>query len=43
MSIIPFLITSALAVLCGILVQQTIETLINTSLTLLPFNVRTVS
>ncbi|CAG8573117.1 12377_t:CDS:2 [Racocetra persica] len=29
------------SVLCGILVQQTIEALINTSLTLLPFNVRT--
>jgi len=31
-----------LAVLCGFLAQQSVETLINTSLTLLPFNIRTV-
>jgi len=43
MSTVPFLICSALAVFCGVLVQQAIETLINTSLTLLPFNIRTVS
>ena len=36
------LICSALAVLCGILAQQAIETFVNTSLTLLPFNIRTV-
>jgi hypothetical protein len=28
--------------LCGFLIQQTVETLINTSLTLLPFNIKTV-
>ncbi|KLL04233.1 MAG: hypothetical protein MRECE_2c142 [Mycoplasmataceae bacterium CE_OT135] len=33
---------SALALLCGFLIQQTVETLINTSLTLLPFNIKTV-
>jgi hypothetical protein len=32
----------ALAVLCGFLAQQTVETLINTYLTVLPFNIRTV-
>jgi len=32
----------ALAILCGFLAQQSIETLINTSLTLFPFNIRTV-
>jgi hypothetical protein len=33
----------ALAVLCGFLAQQTIETLLNTYLTVLPFNIRTVN
>ena len=33
---------SALAVLCGFLAQQTVETLLNTSLTLLPFKIQTV-
>jgi len=33
----------ALAVLMGFLAQQTIETLVNTALTILPFNVKTVN
>jgi len=37
-----FLITSLLAVLCGFLVQQTVETLVNTVLTVLPFKISTV-
>lgn len=38
-----FLFCAALAVLMGFFAQQGAETLINTSLTLLPFNIRTVS
>ena len=37
-----FLITSLLAVLCGFLAQQTVETLVNTCLVFLPFKVQTV-
>jgi hypothetical protein len=37
-----FLLMSALAVLCGFLAQQTVETLVNTVLTVLPFKVQTV-
>ncbi len=37
-----FLFTSLLAVLCGFLAQQTVETLVNTCLVLLPFKVQTV-
>ena len=33
---------SLLALLCGFLAQQTIEALMNTALTLLPFNLKTV-
>ena len=33
---------SALALVCGFLAQQSIQTLINTYLTLLPFNIKTV-
>ncbi|RHZ36421.1 hypothetical protein GvMRE_I1g733 [endosymbiont GvMRE of Glomus versiforme] len=33
---------SLLAVACGFLIQQTVETLLNTSLTLLPFKIQTV-
>ena len=36
------ILVSLLAVTCGFLLQQTAETLINTYLTLLPFNIRTV-
>lgn len=32
----------ALALLCGFLAQQAIQTLINTYLTLLPFEIRTI-
>ena len=39
---VNFLITSALAVLCGFLAQQTVETLVNTVLTFLPFKLQTV-
>jgi len=41
MSTTSLLFTSALAVLCGFLAQQTVETLVNTALTLLPFDIRT--
>jgi hypothetical protein len=37
-----FLFCAALAVLCGFLAHQTVETLLNTTLTVLPFNIRTV-
>jgi hypothetical protein len=37
-----FLFASLLAVLCGFLAQQTVETLVNTVLTVLPFKVQTV-
>lgn len=37
-----FLLMSALAILCGFLVQQTMETLVNTCLTILPFKIQTV-
>jgi len=37
------ILSMLLAVLCGFLAQQSVETLINTSLTLLPFNIRTTS
>ena len=36
------LITCGLAVVCGFLAQQVLETLLNTSLTLLPFKIQTV-
>jgi len=36
------LLCIGLAVLCGFLAQQTVETLLNTYLTILPFNIRTV-
>jgi len=42
MSTGSLLFCSALAVLGGFLIQQTLETLLNTSLTLLPFNIKTV-
>ena len=39
----PLILLGAfLALLAGCLIQQTIETLINTSLTLLPFNIQTI-
>jgi hypothetical protein len=38
-----FILCSILAIGCGFLIQQSVETLINTSLTLLPFNIKTVS
>jgi hypothetical protein len=37
-----FLFCAALAVLMGFLAQQATETFINTLLTLLPFNIRTI-
>jgi hypothetical protein len=38
-----FLLCSLLAVAIGFMAQQSVETLINTSLTLLPFNIKTVA
>lgn len=35
-------LVSLLAVTCGLLLQQTAETVINTYLTLLPFSIRTI-
>ena len=37
-----FLFMSLLAILCGFLAQQTVETLVNTCLVFLPFKVQTV-
>jgi len=37
-----FLFMSLLAILCGFLAQQTVETLVNTALTVLPFKIQTV-
>jgi hypothetical protein len=34
--------SSLLAVLCGFLVQQTVETLLNIGLTMLPFKIQTI-
>jgi len=42
MSAPTLIICSALAVFCGFLVHQSVETLINTALTFLPLNIRTV-
>ena len=42
MSTGSLLFTSALAILCGFLAQQTVETLVNTCLTVLPFKIQTV-
>jgi len=42
MSGTTFLFCAALAVLMGFLAHQTVETLLNTTLTLLPFNIKTV-
>jgi hypothetical protein len=42
MSTKTLIFTSLLAVLGGFLLQQTAETLLNTYLTLLPFNIRTI-
>ncbi|CAI2178371.1 2458_t:CDS:2 [Funneliformis geosporum] len=42
MSTPTLLICSALAVFCGFLAHQTVETLLNTCLTFLPLNIRTV-
>ena len=37
-----FLLCAALAVLMGFLAQQSVEVFVNTSLTLLPFNIRII-
>jgi len=37
-----FIFMSLLALLCGFLAQQTVETLVNTALTVLPFKIQTV-
>lgn len=42
MSAATLLICSALAVFCGFLAHQAVETFFNTALTFLPLNIRTV-
>jgi hypothetical protein len=42
MSSVTLLICSALAIFCGFLAHQAVETLLNTALTFLPLNIRTV-